>query len=123
MLLFSHRLQTSSRVGDNSAFANIITPKPFSEWGVTNPGNQVTRFTNTDAKNADELIFVLQGAHGEQVAYEYVHIKTPFSMMQDAYYWANTTAGKLEIYYSATSGIVDVYQLPLLLRQIFYIKY
>lgn len=107
----------------NSALADIVTPKAFSDWGLTNPGNQNTRFTNAEAKNIKELIFVLQGTHGEEAAYEYVHIKTPFSMMQDAYYWANTTAGKLEIYYSSTSGIVDVRQLPLALRQIFYVKY
>lgn len=103
--------------------ADIVTPKAFSDWGLTNPGNQNTRFTNAEAKNIDELIFVLQGTHNDEVAYEYVHIKTPFSMMQDAYYCANTTAGKLEIYYSSTSGIVDVRQLPLALRQILYVKY
>ena len=107
----------------NSALADIVTPKAFSDWGLTNPGSQNTRFTNAEAKNIDELIFVLQGTHDDEVAYEYVHIKTPFSMMQDAYYWANTTAGKLEIYYSSTSGIIDVRQLPLALRQILYVKY
>ena len=107
----------------NSALADIVTPKAFSDWGLTNPGNQNTRFINAEAKNVDELIFVLQGTHNDEVAYEYVHIKTPFSMMQDAYYWANTTAGKLEIYYSSTSGIIDVRQLPLALRQILYVKY
>lgn len=107
----------------NSALADIVTPKAFSDWGLTNPGNQNTRFTNAEAKNIDELIFVLQGTHNDEVAYEYVHIKTPFQMMQDAYYWANTTAGKLEIYYSSTSGMVDVRQLPLALRQILYVKY
>lgn len=107
----------------NSALADIVTPKAFSDWGLTNPGNQNTRFTNAEAKNIDELIFVLQGTRNDEVAYEYVNIKTPFSMMQDAYYCANTTAGKLEIYYSSTSGIVDVRQLPLALRQILYVKY
>ena len=106
-----------------SALANVITPKPFSEWGLTNPGNQNTRFTNADATNVDELIFVLQGTHSDEVAYEYAHIKTPFSQIQNGYYWANTTAGKLEFYYSATSGIIDVYQLPMALRQILYVKY
>lgn len=107
----------------NSALANIITSKPFSEWGSTNPGDQQTRFTNDEARGASELIFVLQGAHSSEIAYEYIHIKTPFSTMENSYYWANTSAGKLEFYYSATSGIIDVYRLPLTLRQILYVKY
>ena len=79
------------------------------------------RFQNAEATYVKELIFVLRGDHDGQAGFEYVHVKTPFSNLESSYYWANTTAGRLEFYYSKL-GIIDVYKLPMILNQILYVK-
>ena len=102
-----------------------LKPNEFMEWTNVGSGTYTAgqkRYTNTNAKECKKLYFVFQHGEDENNAYEYVTIVTPYQHFVDGYICVNTSKGIFSIYigYLSTNLLIDLYDVPINLRQILY---